>query len=252
LDRGQIEGRIETNAEDVYSQLDIQVLNRRWHRSDGKLMPLFRAFQDAGGAPGATGIVHRFVNQRSYVLSAYIGRATTDIVGPWKRTTSTQFHGRLFQANVSNYKQQLADKLSIQPGVPGSIHFGSESRGFDEEFFLQLLSEHKEVKLSRGARTIVWKRIRDRNEGLDMVVMVLCLLDVYRSQIDRMSEPQIVGENGEKSTATSEAAAPKWGAQTVNVTDPYIQMLQAEQRAQRVQQAPNGMRWGVQNRGVEW
>jgi hypothetical protein len=96
----------------------------------------------------------------------------------------------------------------------------------------------------------VWKRIRDRNEGLAMTVMVLCLLDVFRSQIDRMTEQQIVQENEEKSTMQPESAAPKWGAQPV--ADPYILALQQEQRAQRVQQGPNGMRWGVQNRGVQW
>jgi hypothetical protein len=33
LDRGQIDGRIESDAERIYSELDTQVLNRRWHRS---------------------------------------------------------------------------------------------------------------------------------------------------------------------------------------------------------------------------
>jgi phage terminase large subunit GpA-like protein len=252
LNRGQIDGRLESDAERIYGELDTQVLNRRWQRKDGKLMPLFRAFQDAGGAPGATGIVHRFCHQRAHVLSAYIGRASTDIVGPWKRTTSPQTHGRLFQANVSHYKQQLADKLGLEPGQPGSIHFGSENRGFDAEFFQQLLSEHKEIKLSRGVRTVVWKRVRDRNESLDLLIMILCLLDIYRSQIDRMTEPQIVPENGEKSTrAEQEPGRATWGAQAISTPDPYIQMLQREQRAQRPQQVPNRMRWGVQNRGIE-
>ena len=176
-------------------------------------------------------------------------------MGPWKKTTSTQFHGRLFQANVSHYKQQLADKLSIQPGVPGSIHFGSESRGFDEEFFLQLLSEHKEVKLSRGVRTIVWKRIRDRNEGLDMMVMVLCLLDVYRSQIDRMSEPQLVGEQGGSASAPPEPKRPKWGAQPTSIDDPYILSLQKQAwQPQPPTAQPQGKRspFGVVNRPVQW
>ena len=211
LDRGQIDGRLESDAARLYRELDTQLLNRRWRRADGRQMPLSRAFQDASGAPGATGIVHRFCQQRAHVLSAYIGRASADIVGPWKRTTSPQTHGRLFQANVSHYKQQLADKLGIEPGQPGSIHFVGADRGFDEEFFLQLLSERKETKLFRGVRTTVWKRIRDRNESLDLMVMVLCLLDVFRTQFDRMTEPQIVEENGGKPSAQS--VRPAWGVQ---------------------------------------
>ena len=188
------------------------------------------------------------------MLSAYIGRARTDIVGPWKRTTSPQTHGRLFQANVSHYKQQLADKLGIEPGQPGSIHFGSEGRGFDEEFFLQLLSEHKEVKLSRGVRTIVWKRIRHRNEGLDMTVMVLCLLDVYRSQIDRMGEPQLVSENGEKGSAPPEPDRPTWGAQPGSGV-----LLEGMPIGPKVPvgslPVPQGKPrspWGAINRPIEW
>jgi hypothetical protein len=42
-----------------------------------------------------------------------------------------------------------------------------------------------------------------------MVVMVLCLLDVYRSQIDRMAEPQLVQKNGEK--PSPESSRPTWG-----------------------------------------
>src|SRR6516164_7178169 len=115
LDRSQIDGRLESDAARLYRELDTQLLNRHWRRADGGQMPLFRAFQDASGAPGATDIVHRFCQQRAHVLSAYIGRASADIVGPWKRTTSPQTHGRLFQANVSHYKQRLADKLGLSP-----------------------------------------------------------------------------------------------------------------------------------------
>jgi phage terminase large subunit GpA-like protein len=163
---------------------------------------------------------------------------------------------------VSHYKQQLADKLGIEPGQPGSIHFGSESRGFDEEFFLQLLSEHKEVKLSRGMRTIHWKRIRDRNEGLDMMVMVLCLLDVYRFQIDRMSEPQVVQEGGETTQQQSPTAKrPTWGV-VPHCGVPLPDDSDARERHARAfyeanmgggQRPPDkpGSRWGVQNRPIE-
>ena len=252
LDRGQIDGRIESDAERIYSEFDTQVLNRRWHRSDGKLMPLFRAFQDAGGASGATGIVHRFCHQRAHVLSAYIGRSGTDIVGPWKRTISPQTHGRLYQANVSHYKQQLADKLEIEPGEPGSIHFGPEERGFDQEFFLQLLSERKEMKLSRGVRTTVWRPIRDRSEALDLVVMVLCLVDVFRTRIDQAAGPQLAAEG---SSSERPGVPAPWGAR--NAVDLYAEPaapIGAKRfgRGQYLQQAGVPGRFGALNRGFQW
>ena len=42
--------------------------------------------------------------------------------------------------------------------------------------------------------------------------MILRLLDVYRSQIDQMTGPQIVQENGERPAEQREPARPKWGA----------------------------------------
>lgn len=118
---------------------------------------------------------------------------------------------RLLQCNVTYFKQQLADKLALAPGLPGSIHFADETRGFNGEFFEQLLSEQREVKFQRGVKTVVWKRTRERNEGLDMLVMCLCLLDIHRTQIDAMTGPQIVQDNGETSTTEPEPGRPTWG-----------------------------------------
>jgi len=103
-------------------------------------------------------------------------------------------------------------------------------------------------------RTIQWKRIRDRNEGLDMTVMVLCLLDVFRSQIDRMGEPQLVQENGEKPSASPEPDRPTWGVQ------PRSGVLLEEMPigpkvpigSVPVPQDKRRSPWGVQNRAVEW
>jgi phage terminase large subunit GpA-like protein len=115
-------------------------------------------------------------------------------------------------------------------------------------FFLQLLSEHKEIKLSRGVRTTVWKRIRDRNEGLDLAVMILCLLDVYRSQIDQMSGPQIVQENGERPAEQPEPRRPKWGAiyQAPLPTDPWQAV--PNNRPPPDKRSP----FGVVNKPIQW
>jgi phage terminase large subunit GpA-like protein len=142
----------------------------------------------------------------------------------------------------------LADKLGIEPGQPGSIHFAGESRGFDEEFFLQLLSERKETKLFRGVRTTVWKRIRDRNESLDLMVMVLCLLDVFRTQIDRMTEPLIVKGNGGE--PLKQPVRPAWGAQPGSSLE--FSSLRVQSQVVRERESGERRSWGVQPTSNIW
>jgi phage terminase large subunit GpA-like protein len=215
-------------------------------------MPLYKAFQDSGGESGVTSIVHRYCHRRAGVLSAYIGRGSADINRSWKRTTSPTTHGRLVQCNVAYFKQQLADKLALEVGQPGSIHFNGADHGFDEEFFEQLLSEQREVKFQRGVKTIVWKRTRERNEGLDLLIMCLCLLDIHRTQIDQMTEPMIESENGETLTTEREPGRPTWGVihrpslpGEATSNGPVVP-IGSQPPPQR--RSP----WGVQNKGVEW
>ena len=146
----------------------------------------------------------------------------------------------------------MADKLEIEPGQPGSIHFGAEARGFDQEFFLQLLSERKEIKLSRGVRTTLWKQIRDRNEALDLIVMILCLVDVFRTRIDQASGPQLAAEGSASDRSASEPTP--WGARSA--VDLYAELdapigAKHSEHYQYLQQA-GAIRFGAQNRGFEW
>jgi hypothetical protein len=99
-----------------------------------------------------------------------------------------------------------------------------------------------------GVRTTIWKRIRDRNEGLDLVVMILCLLDVFRSQIDQMSGLQIARDNGEKPAEQPEPEWPRWGAiyQVPLPTDPWQAV--PSKRPNPDKRSP----WSVQNKPVVW
>src|SRR4029077_6624498 len=65
LEVGTISGRLEVDAESMYKELDVRLLNKRWERPDGKFMQVARAFQDSGGHAGE--IVHKMVKQRARV-----------------------------------------------------------------------------------------------------------------------------------------------------------------------------------------
>lgn len=218
LETGAIEGRIETDAEAMYQELDQRLLSRQWQRPDGKAMAITRCLQDSGGH--ATNLVYKYCRERARVMMAY--RGSHDLVGPWKRGTDTAAHMRLIQGNADYLKNSLATRLEIAAPGPGYVHFNADpAAGFDEEFFLQLLSERKEKRKRLGTITTRWVQIRERNEALDLVCMILCACEMYRGTLDTM-EPQIVTTDKDQASASSHTGV-KWGATKMLVkSDPDI------------------------------
>src|SRR5262249_32674764 len=136
------------------------------------------------------------------------------VVGPWKRGTDATAHARLIQGNADYLKNSLATRLGIAVPGPGYIHFNADlSAGFDEEFFLQLLSERKERRKRVGLITTRWVQTRERNEALDLMCMVLCILEMYRGTLDVM-EPQFASEKDQ-----AQAQPIKFGARKMIVDD---------------------------------
>jgi phage terminase large subunit GpA-like protein len=215
LETGTIEGRIETDAEAMYHELDQRLLSRQWQRPDGRSMAIVRCLQDSGGH--ATNVVYKYCKERARVMMAY--RGSPDLVGPWKRGTDAAAHMRLIQGNANYLKNALATRLAIAVSGPGYIHFGADpAQGFDEEFFLQLLSEQKEKRKRLGTITTRWVQLRERNEALDLMCMILCILEMFRGQLDAM-EPLVATR--EKDQASVQAGV-KWGARKMIMQDPII------------------------------
>ena len=217
LESGSVEGRIETDAEAMYQELEQRLFQRRWQRPDGRSMAITRCFQDSGGH--ATSLVYKYCKLFARVMMAY--RGSPDLVGPWKRGTDATTHARLIQGNADYLKNSLATRLAIAVPGPGYIHFNADSAaGFDEEFFLQLLSERKEKRKRVGVITTRWVQTRERNEALDLMCMVLCILEMYRGTLDAM-DPLIA--NAKQTGAHAAQAGVQWGAKKMLLrTDPVI------------------------------
>ncbi len=146
-------------------------------------MAISRAFQDSGGH--ATTAVYQFCKQYARILTAY--RGSPDLTSPFKRGTDQSAHARLIQGNASYFKDSLATRLAITVAGPGYVHFPlAEQAGFDQEFFAQLLSERKEKRKRLGVITTRWIQTRERNEALDLMVMCLCILEMFRGTLDTM------------------------------------------------------------------
>jgi phage terminase large subunit GpA-like protein len=122
----------------------------------------------------------------------------------------------LIQGNASYFKDSLATRLAITVAGPGYVHFPlAEQAGFDQEFFAQLLSERKEKRKRLGVITTRWIQTRERNEALDLMVMCLCILEMFRGTLDTMQP--VIADQTPKDTAPIQFAAQK-----VIVNDPVL------------------------------
>src|SRR4030095_14560944 len=98
-------------------------------------------------------------------------------------------------------------------------HFNANpAAGFDEEFFLQLLSERKEKRKRVGVITTRWVQTRERNEALDLMCMILCILEMFRGELDAMEPLVAVSEKDQASVH----AGVEWGARKMIMHDPII------------------------------
>jgi hypothetical protein len=185
-----------------YAELDQRLFQRKWKRSDGREMMISRCFQDSGGH--ATHAVYLHCRQRARIMMPY--RGSGGLVGPYKRGVDGNTHTRLIQGNSSYFKNTFATKLAIEVPGPGYIHFGSAMQGFDEEFFLQVLSERKEKRKRLGLTVTRWVQIRDRNEALDLLTTVLCIAETYRGVLDSM-EPLVVASEKDQTAQPAKFGA---------------------------------------------
>ena len=249
LETGTINGRIDVDGEAMYAELDKRLLNRLWLRPGGKQMRVARAFQDSGGHAGE--IVHRMARERARVLWAY--RGSGDLQGPWKRGTDNLTHSRLIQGNASVLKEALAAKLDIVSPGPGYIHFPSNPEaGFDEEFFLQLLSERREKRMRNGVMTVHWVQTRERNEALDLVCMVLCCALTFRGAIDTMEAQTSSDVSSNLTHATTQPANSRtrpesvYGAQPGSVLNPEPSKWGVQSQVVKQTTGEPRCTWGVQ------
>src|SRR5262245_14553530 len=130
-------------------------------------------------------------------------RGSPDLTSPFKRGTDQSAHVRLIQGNASYFKDSLATRLAITVAGPGYVHFPlTEQTGLDHEFFAQLLSERKEKRKPLGVITTRWIQTRERNEALDLMVMCLCILEMFRGTLDTM-QPVIADQTPKGHSADS-------------------------------------------------
>ena len=167
------------NSESLWNEVETY-LKTTWPHPSGHDLRITRSFIDSGYE---TGNVYQFCKR----LEATGVRAIKGIGGSnraevGRPTNNNTLRCNVWPLGVNTLKTQILARLKIDdPKDSGYVHFPDF---LDEEFFLQLTSERLVKRYKAGIPRMEFKRLRPRNEALDLMVYNLA---AFRSLNANMS-----------------------------------------------------------------
>ena len=168
-------------SEELWQKLE-DYLRDAWQHPLGKDLRIARTFVDSGYE---TGQVYKFAKKLDgmgvHAIKGIGGSNRAEVGRPSKNNSAKC---NVFPLGVNTLKTQIMGRLKNQePDTPGFIHFGSF---LDDEFFHQLTAEKMVKKYSKGIPHLEFKRIRPRNEALDLMVYNLAAFTSLNANMTRV------------------------------------------------------------------
>ena len=166
-------------SESLWNEVE-EYLKQSWPHPSGHDLRITRTFIDSGYETGA---VYKFCKK----LEATGVRAIKGIGGinraeVGRPTKNNTMRCNVWPLGVNTLKIQILARLKINDASDsGYVHFPDF---LDEEFFLQLTSERLVKRYKAGIPRMEFKRLRPRNEALDLMVYNLA---AFRSLNANMS-----------------------------------------------------------------
>ncbi|WP_162166219.1 terminase gpA endonuclease subunit [Campylobacter fetus] len=164
-----------TDQDEVWAKAFTQI-HQKFTREDGKELSISIGLIDSGFRPER---VYKFCSASKRLVATK---------GASETSTKADFLGKLKMINKSKFmsigtykgKNELFRLLSVKEEGAGYWHY---SRKYTNQFFLQLTAEKVEkVKNARGYDQLRWKKIRDRNEALDISVLALAGAKILKAK----------------------------------------------------------------------
>lgn len=173
----------------VWDALD-QQLAAGYTNANGERLYIAAALIDSGGHH--TEDVYKFTGKREgRNIFACIGKAGPGrpiITRPKRTEKSRQQNATVVTVGVDTAKDQLFNWLPQEDRTAnGYCHFPISDE-YDDEHFAQLTSEKRVVKWVRGSRVWTYKKIRDRNESLDIRNYAYGALRLSGIDVDKMAQ----------------------------------------------------------------
>lgn len=173
---------------EIWNELDT-FLSKTWMTEDGRDLTLSCVCIDSGDGV-LTQEVYAFTSQReNRGIFAVKGRGGQGVPFINKPTRSNRFNAWLFVLGVNAGKSLLHSRLKILEEGAGYVHFPFEKKyGFSETFFRGLYSERLETKKIAGKDVLYWRKVRERNEGLDCCVYALAAIEIFSPDLATLDE----------------------------------------------------------------
>lgn len=172
---------------ELWDRLD-DVLTKRYEHESGVELPIACATVDSGGH--FTQQVYKFCKARE-VRRVYAIKGRSQAGSPVINRPSDKKNNKgkvtLFTIGTDTAKEVIYARLKIV--VPGAsyVHF-PVSPLFDEEYFEQLTAEQCVTRYVKGHAVREWKKMRARNEALDVAVYNLAALYILNPNFKKLAE----------------------------------------------------------------
>lgn len=142
----------------------------------------------------------------------YKGSSSEDGVGVIQRVSRVgKWKVKQAMVHTGTAKEQIFAWMRITEKGPGYRHFSDK---LDDEFFDQLTAEVRETYIFRGKKVTRWKKIRPRNEALDLTVMnyaAICMLPINILETLARQKGQQAGKTSEEKAVKRRSKRPQAG-----------------------------------------
>ena len=168
----------------VWQELD-EYLERRWKRKEGGSLGIACAVIDSGYLAST---VYSFCRSRqARRVYAIKGSAVRGAPLIHKRSIRDRGRTMLFNVGTDTAKDTVFARLKMEEAGPRFMHF-PVGYGYDDEFFRQLTAEEVRTKKSHGFPIRYYKKVRERNEALDLRVYNLAAFAILNPDIEKISQ----------------------------------------------------------------
>ena len=170
-----------------------EYLRQSFPHPSGKDLRITRTFIDSGYETGAVyQFVKRLESSGVRAIKGVGGLNRSEVGRPSKNNSA---NCNVFPLGVDTLKTQILARLKIEDdNASGYIHFPDF---LDEEFFLQLSSEKLIKRYVKGIPKFEFKRLRPRNEALDLLVYNLACfrslnanMEMIQKKLETIREPE--------------------------------------------------------------
>ena len=186
----------------VWDELDDILFNKSYIRDDELRMQVLTTCIDSGGH--YTTEVYNYCKKREakrvWAIKGQGGSGVPYIQRPSKRNKAGAW---LFSIGVDVGKDTISSRLKVQfENEPEFCHFPMEKeRGYNEQYFKGLTSEHRTIRYVKGKAIINWEKRTSgaRNEPFDIRNYATAALEILNPQLEilhkRLNETDETSQN---------------------------------------------------------